>query len=48
MTTKISGKPMWGKSPSGGKMIYGKEVKDDIKKGYQEKNLNEDVEVKIT
>lgn len=47
MTTKISGKPMWTDSPSG-KMIYGKEVKDDIKKGYKEKNLNEKVEVKLT
>lgn len=28
---------MWGKPPSGGKMIYGKEVKDGIKKGYKEK-----------
>lgn len=42
MTTKIDGKPMWTDSPSG-KMMYGKEVKKDIKERYQKDNLNEEI-----
>ena len=43
MTTKIKTKAgkLWGVSPSGAEMIYGKEVDKNIKKNYKIKNLNE-------
>lgn len=47
MSTKIDGKPLWTKSPSGD-IIYGKDIDDYIKKNYKEKNLNEEGFIKTS
>lgn len=36
-----SGTKLWSESPSAGDMLYGKEVKKEIKDRYNRDNLNE-------
>jgi hypothetical protein len=39
------GKKLWSETPSGGEVIYGKEVNKKIKDKYSRENLNENKNV---